>query len=394
MVLYVKAAEILDKIENKEGAIKTLVYNSKFQVLVYDLLIGRGVKCGGSWKALIMKHRARLQAALARLKIKRKVSRNEDLLPKASQAQVICPVSLQASCLPAFLLNPPAGAHVIDACAAPGNKTSHLAAVLGNRGKLFAFDLDPKRLSTMSTLLLRAGVTCHELANQDFLTLNPEDPKYSQVEYILLDPSCSGSGKHTHTHTHTHAAVRTALHSQTQNPGRKCMVGRMNELTDSPGSVPAQRLQSLAAFQLRCLNHALCFPRLQRLIYSTCSVHEEENERVVRACLREHRRSFRLVPVLPSWPERGQAPLTQCLRASPGETLTNGFFVAMLERRSPGEQEQEDELTYDEDVTSLPANSDVEAESHDPTPLEAEPAPTASKKRKKRKKKPKQQQEN
>ncbi|MGH0148240.1 UNVERIFIED_CONTAM: hypothetical protein FKN15_045848 [Acipenser sinensis] len=57
------------------------------KVLVYDLLIGRGVKCGGSWKALIMKHRARLQAALARLKIKRKVSRNEDLLPKASQAQ-------------------------------------------------------------------------------------------------------------------------------------------------------------------------------------------------------------------------------------------------------------------------------------------------------------------
>ena len=42
--------------------------------------------------------------------------------------------SLQASCLPAYLLSPIAGSHVIDACAAPGNKTTHLASIMGDQG--------------------------------------------------------------------------------------------------------------------------------------------------------------------------------------------------------------------------------------------------------------------
>ncbi|XP_055064031.2 28S rRNA (cytosine-C(5))-methyltransferase [Misgurnus anguillicaudatus] len=419
MALYIKAAEILDKVEQKKGAVKTLVYESKYQnikqlfalvcetqkyssvlqeiinstrflketklqknlakVLVYDLLMGRGVKCGGTWKVMVMKHRSRLQAALARIKIKKKVSRNEDLIPsgfqqmqgdvipryvrvntlktslgdvidylkregftyhgtagrpedldKLSGKAFLCDLHLEdllvfsakmdfhdhflykaghiilqdkASCLPAFLLNPPVGSHVIDACAAPGNKTSHLAAVMKNKGKLFAFDLDAKRLATMSTLLLRAGVTCQQLANQDFLKVDPQSSEYKEVKYILLDPSCSGSG----------------------------MVCLRDEAFESQED---SRLQALAAFQLRCLNHALQFPQVQRVVYSTCSIHSEENENVVSACLQENP-GFRLVHLLPNWTERGHDPFTQCLRANPAKTRTHGFFVAMLERCSP-----------------------------------------------------------
>ena len=36
--------------------------------------------------------------------------------------------------MPAYILNPPAGSHVIDACAAPGNKTSHAADIMANKG--------------------------------------------------------------------------------------------------------------------------------------------------------------------------------------------------------------------------------------------------------------------
>lgn len=73
---------------------------------------------------------------------------------------------------------------------------SCLSWVLGSAfSQIFAFDVDTKRLATMNTMLMRAGVTGFQLTQQDFLTVDPGDPKYSKVTYILLDPSCSGSGK-------------------------------------------------------------------------------------------------------------------------------------------------------------------------------------------------------
>ncbi|XP_064449207.1 28S rRNA (cytosine-C(5))-methyltransferase isoform X3 [Mirounga angustirostris] len=212
----------------------------------------------------------------------------------------------QASCLPAALLAPPPGAHVIDACAAPGNKTSHLAALLQNQGKIFAFDLDAGRLASMATLLARAGVSCCELAEEDFLAVSPSDQRFRRVQYILLDPSCSGSGMPAR---------------QLEEPGA--------------GTPSKARLQALAGFQQRALRHALTFPSLQRLVYSTCSLCQEENEDVVRDALQQNPGTFRLAPVLPSWPHRGLSTFPgaeHCLRASPETTLTGGFFVAVLER--------------------------------------------------------------
>ncbi|KAB0350304.1 hypothetical protein FD754_015161 [Muntiacus muntjak] len=358
------------------------------KVLVYDLLLGKGFRGrGGRWKPLLERHQARLKAELARLKVRQGVSRNEDLLEvgskpgSASQVprfvrvntlktcaedaidyfkrqgmrktwnkQFVFPGSLEdiralkgkcflldallpellvfpaqtdlhdhplyqaghlilqdkASCLPAMLLAPPPGSHVIDACAAPGNKTSHLAALLKNQGKIFAFDQDAKRLASMATLLARAGVSCCELAEQDFLAVSPSDQRYCQVQYILLDPSCSGSGM----------------------PSR--------QLEEPKAGTPSpERLRALAAFQQRALSHALTFPALQRLVYSTCSVCQEENEDVVRAALQQSPGAFRLAPVLPSWPHRGLGAFPgaeHCLRASPETTLTGGFFIAVLER--------------------------------------------------------------
>ncbi|XP_061009424.1 28S rRNA (cytosine-C(5))-methyltransferase isoform X2 [Dama dama] len=359
MAVYSAAAAVLAGVESRQGSLKGLVYASNFQnvkqlyalvcetqrysavldavianagllraekklrphlakVLVYDLLLGKGFRGrGGRWKPLLERHQARLKAELARLKVRQGVSRNEDLLEVGSkpgsdlhdhplyQAGHLI-LQDKASCLPAMLLAPPPGSHVIDACAAPGNKTSHLAALLKNQGKIFAFDQDAKRLASMATLLARAGVSCCELAEQDFLAVSPSDQRYCQVQYILLDPSCSGSGM----------------------PSR--------QLEEPKAGMPSpERLRALAAFQQRALSHALTFPALRRLVYSTCSVCQEENEDVVRAALQQSPGAFRLAPVLPSWPHRGLGAFPgaeHCLRASPETTLTGGFFIAVLER--------------------------------------------------------------
>nr|KAF6355628.1 NOP2/Sun RNA methyltransferase 5 [Myotis myotis] len=114
-------------------------------------------------------------------------------------------------------------------------------------------------------------------------------------------------------------------------------LGMLTRQLEEPGTgLPSkERLRALAGFQQRALCHALTFPSLQRLVYSTCSLCQEENEDVVQEALQQSSGTFRLAPVIPSWPHRGLNTFPgaeHCLRASPETTLTGGFFIAVLER--------------------------------------------------------------
>ena len=213
----------------------------------------------------------------------------------------------KASCIPAQVLKPPLNSVVIDACAAPGNKTSHLAALMQNTGKIFAFDICKKRIKTMEKLLKRAGVTNCETINNNFLKTQSTDEKLKDVKYILVDPSCSGSG----------------------------IVNRLSHLTDTEVTGP-ERLRSLQEFQKKILNHALSFPNVLNVVYSTCSINEMENEQVVKECLKTNPQ-FSLNHILPQWPSRGVvcndfSESFKCVRCDPKCHDTNGFFVALFQR--------------------------------------------------------------
>ena len=113
----------------------------------------------------------------------------------------------KASCFPALALAPPPGASVIDGCAAPGNKTTHLAALMGNEGSLLAFEQDARRCALLEQMLTDRGASCARAVHGSFLDAEPSD--HPCVSHILLDPSCSSSGAplfHLLPFTRTHPA--------------------------------------------------------------------------------------------------------------------------------------------------------------------------------------------
>lgn len=108
------------------------------------------------------------------------------------------------------------------------------------------------------------------------------------------------------------------------------------------------RLSKLAGFQIKILRTALTrYPKVKRVVYSTCSIYPEENEDVVRQVL-ETNNSFKLVPAAQflnnAWFNFGSEEYglmgSYCIYAKPEQDLTNGFFVAVFERLEEGEENE------------------------------------------------------
>ncbi|PVU88321.1 hypothetical protein BB561_005913 [Smittium simulii] len=255
----------------------------------------------------------------------------------------------KASCFPAFILNPEPGSTVIDACAAPGNKTSHLASIMNNKGKIFAYDLDNNRLDTLIKQTNLAGCNCIEARCSSFLDIDPNSAESAKIDYILLDPSCSGSGIVSRSNDLVDSLISTYIQD------RKFDYQIEVQTQIKPNS--ATRIKNLSNFQTRMLLHAMKFPNVKKITYSTCSVYHQENENVVENVL-SSQTDFKLANqklVLQEWPKRGEqfkssdnltptetSPSVaksvlnnlnkdeQCslVRSSTEEMYTNGFFVA------------------------------------------------------------------
>jgi 16S rRNA (cytosine967-C5)-methyltransferase len=171
----------------------------------------------------------------------------------AAFADGACVVQDEASMLVARLLEPAPGETVADVCAAPGTKTTHLAQLMENRGRILAFDPQPARLALVTEAAARLGVTIVEIRGG---TVEALAPGFADAcDAALVDAPCSNLG-----------VLR-------RNPEVK-----WRRRPEDLAAAAARQREILAAAA------AMVRPG-GRLVYATCSLEPEENEHVVAAFL-------------------------------------------------------------------------------------------------------------
>lgn len=152
----------------------------------------------------------------------------------------------------AAAVNPSPGMRVLDLCAAPGGKTTHLAELMQNRGQIVACDIEQRRLDTVTSLCQRLGISIVEPK----LLKENEEPPVGPFDAALVDVPCSNTG----------------------------VLGRRPEVR---WRIQPREFEFLIRLQTRLLLTAI--DRVKPggvIVYSTCSIERDENQGVVSAILR------------------------------------------------------------------------------------------------------------
>ncbi|MEM9264618.1 MAG: 16S rRNA (cytosine(967)-C(5))-methyltransferase [Cyanobacteria bacterium P01_F01_bin.13] len=200
--------------------------------------------------------------------------------------------------LVSYLVDPQPGETIIDACAAPGGKTTHLAELMGDRGRVLGCDRTSSRLNKIRQNAKRLQLTSIETVMGD----SRDHPEFNGIaDRVLLDVPCSGLGT-----LHRHADARWR-----QTP---------------------ESIAGLTILQRELLEAAIDWVKPEGvLVYSTCTLHPDENQNLIQRFLDDH----------PNW--QIQAPVSDSLFAPfvthggwatvwPHQQDMDGFFMVRLQR--------------------------------------------------------------
>lgn len=208
--------------------------------------------------------------------------------------------------IPPLVLDPQPGELVLDLCAAPGSKTTQIAALMNNQGVVLANDVSGDRLKPLGLNLQRCGVSNTIVTIRANKAYPPES-----FDRVLVDAPCSATG-----------TIRRSL--KTLQMWSPSMVSRMVGLQKS---VIEQGWSSLKPGGV--------------LVYSTCTQEPEENEGMISWFLERHPEAsveaidLNIVrsPNIMSFGKATFSPeVAKTLRIYPQDNNTEGFFVAKLRK--------------------------------------------------------------
>jgi len=200
--------------------------------------------------------------------------------------------------LVSHLLDPQPGEVVIDACAAPGGKTTHITELMGDQGKVWACDRTPSRLRKLQENARRLNLQSIQICTGDsrhFLQFQ------NAADRVVLDAPCSGLGT-----LHRHADARWR-----QTP---------------------ETIQELSTLQLELISHTSSFVKQGGvLVYATCTLHPAENEGVISAFLAAHPH-WKIAPPSLDSPFSNYSTPQGWLKVWPHQQNMDGFFMVRLRK--------------------------------------------------------------
>jgi NOL1/NOP2/sun family putative RNA methylase len=210
-----------------------------------------------------------------------------------------------SSMIPALVLSPQPGERVLDIAAAPGSKTTQMAALMENRGSLLANDVDPVRAERLSYNIRLQGCTIAEVRVGRGEKVGEEMP--DSFDKVLVDAPCSGEGRFIVFEPGTSRSWSPKLVTESARMQRRLLASGARAL--KPGGV---------------------------LVYSTCTLNGEENERMVQWAIEtlplRPEKSPLAIPGSFAGMARGRDPaVALALRIFPDEER-EGFFLCRMRK--------------------------------------------------------------
>jgi len=200
-----------------------------------------------------------------------------------------------------YLLEPKPGDLIIDACAAPGGKTTHIAELTKDEAEIIAVDTHPSRLKLVEENATRLKLFSIKTLQGDWTEL--AEQFVNRADKVLLDVPCSGTGT-------------------------------LRRKVDARWHKSEEQVKELAALQEQLLEaSALVVRKGGVIVYATCSLEPEEDEEVVKAFLERHP-EFVVDDPRPFLPAEIPEAVTQegFLRLYPHKHTTDGVFAVRLRK--------------------------------------------------------------